>query len=129
MTKRRADKLRELFGGRKRELLVGERDSFLVGERDSFLVGERERVVVGVEAFCFELLSYFGGREKFRFCLRSFVSLWGLRGQRVRERALVHERKKGRRANQRTSREVATSLFLFIWELNVSGVCEASSVK
>ena len=28
----------------------------------------------------------------------------------------------GTRGNQRTSREVATPLFLFIWELNVSGV-------
>ena len=63
-------------------------------------------------------------------------SLRALRAQRVRERALVHEEgrtevepaasrtcRQNRRANQRTSREVATFPFsLFIWELNVSVV-------
>jgi len=59
-------------------------------------------------------------------------------GSRAREGRRASQRRRGRaasesvgaeearaagtRGNQRTSREVATPLFLFIWELNVSGV-------
>ena len=71
----------------------------------------------------------------------SFVSRWGLQAQRVRERDLVHEEgrtevepaasrtcRQNRRANQRTSRKVAT--FFFFVYLGIECVCcEASSIK
>jgi len=94
----------------------------------SFFVGVKRVLFLGDEASGFWLRP-----SSFRVELKdpregSFVSLWGLRGQRVRERALVHKEgktevepaasrtcRRDRRANQRTSREVATSWFLFIW--------------
>ena len=78
------------------------------------------------EAFCFELLRAFELREPLSLaratCARTrFGSR--VKGRTEVEPAASRTCRRDRRANQRTSREVATFFsFFFIWELNESGV-------
>ena len=129
----------------ERQLLCG-RDGFCVGE--TAFVWER-RLLVGESFGRRRLCQLFGGREgafvgETAFELREPLGLaratWARTrcGSRAREGRRSNQRRRGRaasesvgaeetraagtRGNQRTSREVATSFFLFIWELNVSGV-------